>query len=121
MINRVLHEELDEQVYDEEDSKLWSLHISNKVREGVQGRHHPNRRSLNRQYLTIPNMPSELLQNTRFKIIVQTTIGQLRDQGVKVASRCLWDPNTDNYASAYYTNVSLNRRPLPRTHLYHCS
>jgi len=45
------------------------------------------------------------LKKTRFKIVVQTTIGQMRDQGIRIASRCLWDPTTDNYASCSYTNV----------------
>jgi len=44
----------------------------------------------------------------RYKIIVQTTVGQMKDQGVRVASRCLWDVQTDNYASASYTNVIKN-------------
>ena len=43
----------------------------------------------------------------RYKIIVQVTIGELRDQGVRVASRSLWDTNTDNYASASFQNQSL--------------
>ena len=41
----------------------------------------------------------------RYKIIVQTTVGQLRDQGIRIASRCLWDVSTDNYTSVSYTNV----------------
>lgn len=40
----------------------------------------------------------------RYKILVQVTIGQRKDQGVCVASRCLWDTNTDNYASVSYHN-----------------
>jgi tctex1 domain-containing protein 2 len=46
------------------------------------------------------------LGKSRYKIVVQTTIAQMRDQGVRVASRCLWDPTTDNYASCSYSNVS---------------
>lgn len=80
----MLKEELDEQVYDEDNARVQSLRISDLIREGMQ----------------------ELLWNTRYKIIVQTTIGQMRDQGVSVASRCLWDPNFDNYASSEYKNVS---------------
>lgn len=50
-------------------------------------------------------MVSGQLHLPRYKIIVQTTVGQMRNQGIRVASRCLWDLNTDNYASASYTNV----------------
>ena len=45
----------------------------------------------------------------RYKIIVQVTIGELKDQGIRVASRCLWDVSTDNYTSVSYTNVSSYR------------
>ena len=38
---------------------------------------------------------------------VQVSIGQMKDQGVSVASRCLWDIGTDNYASVNYTNETL--------------
>jgi len=31
----------------------------------------------------------------------------MKDQGVRVASRCLWDTATDNYASTDYKNESL--------------
>ncbi len=40
----------------------------------------------------------------RYKIIVQVTIGQMKDQGARVTSRCLWDTTTDNYATANFKN-----------------
>ena len=43
----------------------------------------------------------------RFKGVVQTVIGQMKDQGIRVASRCLWDTSTDNYASCEYKNQEL--------------
>ena len=54
----------------------------------------------------LPINSSAHLSRSRYKIVVQTTVGQLRDQGIRVASRCLWDPNTDNYASTSYSNVN---------------
>ena len=42
----------------------------------------------------------------RYKIIVQVTVGQVKDQGVRVCSRCLWDTSVDNYASTNFENVS---------------
>lgn len=42
----------------------------------------------------------------RYKVVIQTTIGQMCDQGIRVASRCLWDLTTDNYSAVNYTNVS---------------
>eukprot|EP01035_Chromulina_nebulosa_P021633 gene21633-27996_t len=85
IIDKVLKEELVDKDYDEDFCRAWSLTISDKVREGLQ----------------------ELLWNTRYKVVVQTTIGQMRDQGVKIASRCLWDPNFDNYATSSYSNHTL--------------
>ena len=35
-------------------------------------------------------------------------IGERREQGVRMGSRCFWDSNTDNQASEYVTNVSDN-------------
>jgi hypothetical protein len=45
--------------------------------------------------------------NSRYKIVVQTTVGQMKDQGIRIASRCLWDPTTDNCVSCSFGNVSL--------------
>ena len=41
------------------------------------------------------------LNYTRYKIIVQVTLGQKRGQCTRVTSRCLWDVNTDNFATDY--------------------
>ena len=41
-----------------------------------------------------------------YKIIVQCVIGQMMQQGVRVASKCLWDEANDNYASYTYANES---------------
>jgi len=41
----------------------------------------------------------------RYKLIVQVTIGQKKDQGVSITSRCLWDTSTDNYASVSYQDA----------------
>lgn len=45
----------------------------------------------------------------RYKIVVQAALGEKRKQGARVASRCLWDINTDNYASYSFENVSVRR------------
>lgn len=41
----------------------------------------------------------------RYKVVVQVTIGEMKHQGVMLSSKCLWDPNTDNYASETFSNV----------------
>ncbi|NP_001410688.1 dynein light chain Tctex-type protein 2B [Danio rerio] len=43
----------------------------------------------------------------RYKFIVQVVIGEQRGEGVKMAARCFWDADTDNYAQEIYMNDSL--------------
>ena len=83
VIDAVLQERLTGKEYDEADAKEWSIEISEDVKARVKE-----------------------LAYKRYKIIVQVTIGELRDQGVRVASRCLWATPTDNYASSSFQNVS---------------
>ena len=85
LADSILETELANQEYDEEDAKDWSVNISDKVREAIT------------KELNLP----------RYKIIVQTTIGQCNDQGIRIASRCLWDTATDNYAATSYVTKSL--------------
>lgn len=107
---QVMQEELHGMEYDEEESKNWGLNISDKVRELVQGNNcmtcfYSKRICIcmcvyyHFKFIASLGIP-------RFKIVVQTTVSQLRDQGIRVASRCLWNVSTDNYASASFKNVS---------------
>uniref|UniRef100_A0A7S2FB08 Dynein light chain n=1 Tax=Florenciella parvula TaxID=236787 RepID=A0A7S2FB08_9STRA len=82
----ILEEELAGKMYDdEEEAKKWNTTICEKIKAQVKAE------------CDIP----------RYKIIVQVTLGQMKDQGVRVASRCLWDTATDNYASVEYANQHL--------------
>ena len=81
---RVLVSELENKEYYEDSAKDWIISIGNAIKSEIK-------------CLTVP----------RYKIVVQVTIGQMKDQGVSVASRCLWDITFDNYASVNYTNSSL--------------
>ena len=49
----------------------------------------------------------KLLNIPAYKIVVQTVIGQVQGQGIRVASKCLWDDKNDNFASFTYTNNGL--------------
>jgi hypothetical protein len=73
------------QTYDEEEARNWSLNISDSIRQQIY----------------------EKMSKTRYKVVVQTTVGQQSDQAIRVASRCLWDPSVDNYASATYSNETI--------------
>ena len=44
----------------------------------------------------------------RYKLAIQVVYGELKGQGIRVTSKCLWDANFDNYASFAYHNVYFN-------------
>ena len=43
----------------------------------------------------------------RHKFIVQVVLGSKSGQSLEMASRCLWDPETDNFVSVSYENGSI--------------
>ncbi|KAK2191887.1 hypothetical protein NP493_43g02015 [Ridgeia piscesae] len=43
----------------------------------------------------------------RYKVICIVHIGQLKDQTLRMGSRCLWDPKFDTFASFEFRNKSL--------------
>ena len=47
------------------------------------------------------------LGHQRFRFVCSVTIGQLRGQSVRVASRCVWDAENDNFVSESFRNGSL--------------
>ncbi|KER29612.1 Tctex-1 family protein [Opisthorchis viverrini] len=61
--------------------------------------------------IEIADAIKQTLKNTlnlsRYRYLVQVIIGEQRGQGVKVAYRCYWDADTDNYAEASFMNESL--------------
>lgn len=40
----------------------------------------------------------------RYKLVVQVTIAEAAAQGLRISSRCLWDPEVDNFAEFTYSN-----------------
>ncbi|KAJ3099975.1 Tctex1 domain-containing protein 3 [Phlyctochytrium planicorne] len=45
------------------------------------------------------------LEFERYKYVVEVSIGEFKAQGVRVASRALWDTATDSFASASFKNL----------------
>ncbi|KAJ3359342.1 Tctex1 domain-containing protein 3 [Allomyces javanicus] len=43
----------------------------------------------------------------RYKYVADVTIGEFKGQGIRSASRALWDSTTDSFASATFKNASL--------------
>eukprot|EP00164_Ancoracysta_twista_P002517 GFYU01003351.1.p1 GENE.GFYU01003351.1~~GFYU01003351.1.p1 ORF type:complete len:131 (+),score=38.23 GFYU01003351.1:109-501(+) len=84
IITNVLNEMLEEKKYDPVEAPELSKKICDKIREQAKA-----------------------LECPRYKLIVQATVGEIKGQTVRVASRCLWDTGNDNYASDSYRNSSL--------------
>ena len=83
-IDAIVTHHLKDKEYDHPQAKNWAEKIADEIKATVKA-------------LSIPN----------YKIVVQTVIGEVKGQGVRVASKCLWDDQNDNYASFTYTNNSL--------------
>eukprot|EP00928_Gymnodinium_smaydae_P025498 TRINITY_DN2027_c0_g2_i1.p1 TRINITY_DN2027_c0_g2~~TRINITY_DN2027_c0_g2_i1.p1 ORF type:complete len:133 (+),score=30.87 TRINITY_DN2027_c0_g2_i1:106-504(+) len=83
-IEATVNEYFKDREYCQEDAKLWTLELSNDVKTAVKA-----------------------LNISRHKIIVQVVIGEQASQGVRVASKCLWDASADNWASYTYQNNSI--------------
>lgn len=49
----------------------------------------------------------KMLGFERFKLVCIVTIGQLNNQGIRVASRCLWDTENDRMATSSYCGSDL--------------
>ena len=81
---KVVKKTLTGKVWTGEEETVWTVSISEDIKAAVKE-------------LNIP----------RYKIVVQVTIGEVKSQGVRVASRCLWDTESDNYASYSFKNESL--------------
>ena len=56
---------------------------------------------------TIINKKIKDLELPRYKTVSSVTIVENRGQGLEIATRCIWNTNTDNYATYTYTNKSL--------------
>ena len=81
---KTLENALEDRVYEAESTKELVASLGDKIK-----------------------MELECLDYPRYKLLVQVTIGQICDQGVNIASRCLWDVAQDNYASTSFINSSI--------------
>ena len=84
IIEQVIKAKLEGKEFDHQKHKQWAEAIVVEIKDHTK-------------QLNIPS----------YKIVVQCVIGQVLGQGVRVASKCLWDEANDNYASWTYENASL--------------
>merc|ERR1712002_33672 len=84
IISSVVAEQLNGESYNEENVGMWTQNISNSIKEKTKE-----------------------LEFERYKIIVQCLIGEQRGEGAKMACRCFWDSDADNYAQEVFISPTL--------------
>lgn len=85
IIKSVFEESLPEKVYDYSIFAKLTSELSDKINERVK----------------------ENLNISRYKLVSFVTVGQMRDQGIRFGSRCVWNASYDRYAAYSYKNKSL--------------
>lgn len=87
--------------------------VQDKIREVVaeqmKGQTY-NPTTVNELVKDISRSVHQLMKNfqlPRYKIIIQTVIGQKLEQLLRITSRCLWDPKTDNMLSVNYESKDM--------------
>jgi hypothetical protein len=72
-----------------------------------QAYNHRMASTLVRELATIIKDRIKDLEFPRYKIVCNVMIGQMKNQGIETASRCIWDDKQDNHACVYYQNETL--------------
>ena len=84
IIREVMERSLKSAQFEETECKSLALELCAEIKERVK-------------QLAIP----------RYKVVLQSVLGEVKGQGAYIASRCLWDTETDNYAAFSMKNASL--------------
>lgn len=84
IILTTMQEQLMGRQYRSDQAPRWVKVIANAIRQRVQE-----------------------LDMKRYKIVVQSTIIEMKGAGVKCGQRCIWDPETDDYTDATYRNETI--------------
>ncbi|KAF7255608.1 hypothetical protein EG68_07907 [Paragonimus skrjabini miyazakii] len=85
ILNQILKDRLENEKYSAEESHNYCISIADEIKQTLK----------------------KTLTLSRYRYLVQVIIGEQRGQGVKVAYRCYWDSDTDNYAEASFMNDSI--------------
>lgn len=72
--------------YNHKEAEKLAMDVANRIRDATKD-------------FNIPN----------YKILVQTVVGEIGGQGVRIASKSLWDDKNDNWASFTYSNVRIKQ------------
>jgi len=86
VIKAIFNSNLRDKKYHSDSSKTLTTHLTELIRTQVK---------------------QELGKQNRFKIVVLVLVGSMEGQGVRCASRCLWYPQFDRFATYSYYNEHL--------------
>ncbi len=84
IIHTTLNNSLAGKIYEADKVTAWSKDISTVIKDKIK-----------------------VMGYDRYKIVVEVVIGEQRGEGVRMGTRCLWDSDTDSYASDVFMNDSL--------------
>eukprot|EP00330_Aristerostoma_sp_ATCC50986_P011935 CAMPEP_0114582262 /NCGR_PEP_ID=MMETSP0125-20121206/6288_1 /TAXON_ID=485358 ORGANISM="Aristerostoma sp., Strain ATCC 50986" /NCGR_SAMPLE_ID=MMETSP0125 /ASSEMBLY_ACC=CAM_ASM_000245 /LENGTH=123 /DNA_ID=CAMNT_0001775129 /DNA_START=34 /DNA_END=402 /DNA_ORIENTATION=+ len=93
VIKSILHDFFEDKPYDVAETPRWCEQISRDIRKALTPKQDDYR---DMRY-------SKSVKLDRYKLAIQVTIGEMKGQGLKISSKCLWDPAFDNYASYTFT------------------
>ena len=106
LIQDILSRTLKDKTYSPDATPEWTKTISQEIMTNIKSTISWMKRKRVWGRLTV-----ELeLNYDRYKIVVDVTIGEVKGQGVRCASRCLWDTETDSYATGTFKNVDSLQR-----------
>ena len=77
-----------------------------QLKEDVTYDHNANRQ-LTKTLAEIIKSRVRELNYERYKIVCSVTIGQLKEQGLRIGSRCCWDAKWDTYTESSFKNKHL--------------
>ncbi|KAJ9449403.1 Dynein light chain Tctex-type [Diplonema papillatum] len=83
-MNQVLQDKLANKTYDPNEQGQLSKEICTEIQSAVKKMGHE-----------------------RYKLVIQCNITEARGQGIRIASRCLWDPDQDNFAEVVFKSEHL--------------
>ena len=87
--SRIIYDQLSQQLKDQCYNNFQSGHLTTELSKIIQ-------REIQLQQ-----------KLTRYKIVTMVWLGQKQGQSTQLASRCLWNQEFDNYASATFTNGTI--------------
>ena len=111
--NRYVYNDCTYRMSPDEDRRFVAMKVEYVIKDVLESRlknarYDPDKCSgLTKELCATIKEKTKQLQFDRYKLIAQVILGQDTDQSVQMASRCLWNSATDNFAAATFRNSSI--------------